>query len=74
MIDNDLYDIHFHPPASADKFIAALKKELLGWETFYLKWSKMDGISLTDKKERTQTLLVVQEIMRRLNLKKIEED
>lgn len=59
MFDDDLY-INFQTPVNADKFIAVLKEQLHG---------VMDGISLIDKENSTEKMLVIQEIMRRLNLK-----
>lgn len=53
-------EINIQTPINADKFIAALKEQLHG---------VMDGISLIDKENSTEKMLVIQEIMRRLNLK-----
>jgi hypothetical protein len=59
MFDNEL-QINIQTPVNADKFIAALKEQLHG---------VMDGISLIDKENSTKKMLVIQDIMRRLNLK-----
>ncbi len=59
MVDNEL-QINIQTPVNADKFIAALKEQLHG---------VMDGISLIDKENSTNNMLVIQEIIRRLNLK-----
>ncbi len=59
MIDNEL-QINIQTPVNANKFIAALKEQLHG---------VMDGISLIDKENSTNNMLVIQEIIRRLNLK-----
>ena len=59
MIDNEL-QINIQTPINADEFIAVLKEQLHG---------VMDGISLIDKENSTDKMLVIQDIMRRLNLK-----
>ncbi len=59
MMDNEL-QINIQTPVNADKFIAVLKEQLYG---------VMDGISLIDKENSTEKMLVIQEIIRRLNLK-----
>lgn len=59
MIDNEVH-INIQTAVNADEFIAALKEQLHG---------VMDGISLIDKEKSTQKMLVIQEIMQRLNLK-----
>lgn len=59
MVDDEL-QINIQTPVNADKFIAALKEQLHG---------VMDGISLIDKENSTKKMLVIQDIMRRLNLK-----
>jgi len=59
MIDDEL-QINIQTAINADKFIAALKEQLHG---------VMDGISLIDKENSTEKMLVIQDIMRRLNLK-----
>lgn len=59
MMDNEL-QINIQTPVHANKFIAALKEQLHG---------VMDGISLIDKENSTEKMLVIQDIMRRLNLK-----
>lgn len=59
MIDNEL-QINIQTPINADEFIAALKEQLHG---------VMDGISLIDKEQSTKKMLVIQEIMQKLNLK-----
>ncbi len=59
MVDNEL-QINIQTAVNADKFIAALKEQLHG---------VMDGISLIDKENSTNNMLVIQEIIRRLNLK-----
>ena len=59
MIDDEL-QINIQTPVNANEFIAALKEQLHG---------VMDGISLIDKENSTKKLLVIQEIMQRLNLK-----
>jgi len=58
IMDNEL-QINIQTPVNADKFIAALKEQLHG---------VMDGISLIDKENSTNKMLVIQEIMQRLNL------
>lgn len=59
MMDNEL-EVNIQTEVNADEFIAALKEQLHG---------VMDGISLIDKENSTKKLLVIQEIMQRLNLK-----
>ncbi len=59
MVDNEL-QINIQTAVNADEFIVALKAQLHG---------VMDGISLIDKENSTQKMLVIQDIMRRLNLK-----
>lgn len=59
MTNNEL-QINIQTPVNADEFIAALKGQLHG---------VMDGISLIDKENSAKKMLVIQEIMRRLNLK-----
>ncbi len=59
MVDNEL-QINIQTAVNADEFIVALKKQLHG---------VMEGISLIDKENSTQKMLVIQDIMRRLNLK-----
>lgn len=59
MMDNEL-QINIQTPVNADDFIAALKEQLHG---------VMEGISLIDKENSTNKMLVIQEIMQRLNLK-----
>lgn len=59
MMDNEL-QINIQTPVNANEFIAALKAQLHG---------VMDGISLIDKENSTEKMLVIQDIMRRLNLK-----
>jgi hypothetical protein len=58
-MDNEL-QINIQTPVDADEFIAALKEQLHG---------VMDGISLIDRENSTKKMLVIQEIMQRLNLK-----
>lgn len=52
--------INIQTPLDTDKFITALKEQLHG---------VMEGISLIDKENSTDKMLVIQDIMRRLNLK-----
>lgn len=59
MIDDEL-QINIQTPVNANEFIAALKKQLHG---------VMEGISLIDKENSTEKMLIIQDIMRRLNLK-----
>jgi len=59
MIDDEL-QINIQTAINADKFIAALKEQLHG---------VMEGISLIDKENSTEKMLVIQDIIRRLNLK-----
>jgi hypothetical protein len=59
MMDNEL-QINIQTSVNADEFIAALKEQLHG---------VMEGISLIDRENSTQKMLVIQEIMQRLNLK-----
>ena len=59
MIDDELH-INIQTPVNADEFITVLKEQLHG---------VMEGISLIDKEKSTQKMLVIQEIMQRLNLK-----
>lgn len=59
MVDDEL-QINIQTPINANDFIAALKEQLHG---------VMDGISLIDKENSTKKMLVIQEIMQRLNLK-----
>jgi hypothetical protein len=59
MIDDEL-QINIQTPVNVDEFIAALKEQLHG---------VMEGISLIDKENSTEKMLVIQDIMRRLNLK-----
>ena len=59
MIDNEL-QINIQTSVNADAFVAVLKEQLHG---------VMEGISLIDKENSTQKMLVIQEIMQRLNLK-----
>lgn len=59
MTNNEL-QINIQTPVNADEFIAVLKEQLHG---------VMDGISLIDKENSAKKMLVIQEIMRRLNLK-----
>ncbi len=59
MVDDELH-INIQTPVNADEFIAALKEQLHG---------VMDGISLIDKENSPKKMLVIQDIMRRLNLK-----
>ena len=57
---DDELQINIQTPVNADKCIAALKEQLHG---------VMDGISLIDKENSTEKMLVIQDIMKRLNLK-----
>jgi hypothetical protein len=59
MMDDEL-QINIQTVINADEFIAALKAQLHG---------VMEGISLIDKENSTEKMLVIQDIMRRLNLK-----
>ena len=59
MIDDEL-QINIQTAVNADDFIAVLKEQLHG---------VMDGISLIDKENSTEKMLIIQDIMRRLNLK-----
>lgn len=60
LIMNNELQINIQTPVNADEFIAALKEQLHG---------VMEGISLIDRENSTDKMLVIQEIMRRLNLK-----
>ena len=58
-MNNNNLEINIQTSVNADEFIAALKEQLHG---------VMEGISLIDKENSTQKMLVIQEIMQRLNL------